>query len=68
MEQTINQLLYRFNLKSFLITTGSGVTHLRNLFPCYDQPEFRTTFKITVYHPEGVVISNLGRHVPEGPA
>lgn len=41
---------------SYLLSTGFNATNLRQLFPCFDQPEYRTTFNFTVYHTEGYTL------------
>lgn len=52
----------------YLLTTGYKETSLRAVFPCFDQSEFKSTFKFTIfYNPEFSLITNAGEVLTEGP-
>lgn len=53
---------------SYLLTTGFNLTNLRAVFPCFDQPEFRSTFNFTVFHSEDYsMVTNSEEVTKEGP-
>lgn len=48
--------------RTYLVTQSEPI-YARNIFPCYDEPEYKATYDITVKHPaKYTVLSNAGVH------
>lgn len=61
--QTFSKFLKTSNLIfSFYVATHAKPNFARRIFPCYDEPSFKSSFKLTLFHNEKYeALSNLGK-------
>lgn len=42
------------NETAYIVTTQFQPTHARHGFPCFDEPQYKATFAITLIYPTGL--------------
>lgn len=53
--QTVSNLMKVLPVRRYILATQLEPTHAREVFPCFDEPEMKAVFNVTIIHRRGTV-------------